>query len=103
MKISFGWFVQRTAILFLGMTAVLAVPKSMPAQDKAPAEVTITGCLTKGDAAGQYVIADEATKKNVTVMGDATLLDRHANNHKLSFIPETPDCGGHCIRVCNRS
>jgi hypothetical protein len=31
------------------------------------------------------VIADEAAKKNVTVTGDAALLDRHANNHKVTL------------------
>ena len=77
-------FVKWTAILLLGITAGLVLPTSMLAQDK-PAEVTITGCLNKADTAGQYVIADEASKKNVTVIGDATLLDRHANNHKVTL------------------
>jgi hypothetical protein len=85
MKSTFASFLKRTAIPLLGITVLLALPVSLAAQDKAAGEVTITGCLNKADTAGQYVIADEATKKNVTVTGDATLLDRHANNHKVTL------------------
>jgi hypothetical protein len=69
----------------LAWTVLLAAPTSIAAQDKPAGEVTITGCLNKADVAGQYVIADEAAKKNVTVTGDAALLDRHANNHKVTL------------------
>jgi hypothetical protein len=78
-------FAKRLTFLALGLTALFALPISVLAQDKAPAEVTITGCLNKAQAAGEYVIADEAAKKNVTVTGDAALLDRHANNHKVTL------------------
>ena len=80
-------FVKWTAFLLLAVTVGLVLPISVSAQDK-PAEVTITGCLNKADAAGQYVIADEASKKNVAVVGDAALLDRHANNHKVTLTGE---------------
>ena len=85
MKTRLVSFLKRTAIPVLGITAVLALPTSMLAQDKATAEATVTGCLNKADTAGQYVIADEATKKNIIVTGDAALLDRHANNHKVTL------------------
>jgi hypothetical protein len=75
----------RTTMVLLAVMAALALPISMPAQEKAAAEVTITGCLNKADVGGYYVIADEASKKNVTVMGDPALLDRHANNHKVTL------------------
>jgi hypothetical protein len=85
MKISLMCFLKRTTIPILGITVVLALPLNVPAQDKAPAEASVTGCLNKADTAGQYVIADEATKKNIVVTGDAALLDRHANNHKVTL------------------
>jgi len=85
MNIRLGCFLKRTAIPILVITAVLLLPLPVLAQDKAPAEATITGCLNKAATAGQYVIADEATKKNVIVTGDATLLDRHAANHKVTL------------------
>jgi hypothetical protein len=85
MKSSFECFLKRAAIPLLVITVLLALPISLPAQDKAAAEATITGCLNKAETAGQYVIADEATKKNIIVTGDATLLDRHANNHKVTL------------------
>jgi len=74
-----------TTIVLLAVTAALALPISMHAQEKAAAEITLTGCLNKSDVAGTYVIADEASKKNVTVTGDPALLDRHANNHKVTL------------------
>src|SRR5262245_32765422 len=85
MKMSLVCFLKRTMIPLLGITAVLALPLCLTAQDKAPAQATVTGCLNKADTAGQYVIADEATKKNIVVTGDAALLDRHANNHKVTL------------------
>ena len=85
MKMSLRCVLKRTAISILGITVLLMLPTSVLAQDKAPAESTVTGCLNKADTAGQYVIADEATKKNIIVTGDATLLDRHANNHKVTL------------------
>ena len=85
MKSWLACFLKRTAIPLFVITAVPALPTSIIAQDKASAEATVTGCLNKADTAGQYVIADEATKKNIIVTGDATLLDRHANNHKVTL------------------
>src|SRR5262245_20913794 len=70
---------------FLVLAIALAVPLSLSAQDKAGAEVTLTGCFNKADVAGYYVIADEASKKTVTVTGDAAMLDRHANNHRVTL------------------
>src|SRR5262245_19933416 len=73
------------AFLVLAISVALALPITVSAQDKAGAEVTLTGCFNKGDVAGHYVIADEASKKNVTVTGDPAMLDRHANNHKVTL------------------
>jgi hypothetical protein len=71
--------------LLLAMTTLLVLPLAAPAQDKPAAETAITGCFNKAEAPGYYVIADEASKKNVTVMGDAAMLDRHASNHKVKL------------------
>ena len=71
--------------LLLAITVLLALPLSVPAQDKPAAETALTGCLNKAQEAGHYVIADEASKKTVTVTGDPAMLDRHANNHKVTL------------------
>jgi hypothetical protein len=43
----------------------------------------ITGCLTKGDSAGQYNLATAGGQK-VTVTGPADL-DKHAQNHTVKL------------------
>lgn len=48
-------------------------------------ETTVTGCLNKTDTAGMFVIQDEATKKPISVSGDPAMLERHANNHKVTL------------------
>jgi hypothetical protein len=75
---------MKTFLLF-AITFLLALPLLMAAQDKPANETALTGCLNKGAATGQYVIADEASKKTVTVTGDPAMLDRHANNHKVTL------------------
>ena len=49
------------------------------------ARLSITGCLNKGADADHYVIKDDKTGKETVVMGDATLLARHANNHQVTL------------------
>ena len=65
------------AILMMAVTAI--------AQDKKPAETSVTGCLNKGDAAGTYVLTEENTNKKIMATGDPATIDRHANNHKVTL------------------
>jgi hypothetical protein len=65
------------------------LPLTVTAQEKKDQEkkgsASITGCLNKGEDADHYVIKDEKTGKETVVMGDAALLDRHANNHQVTI------------------
>ena len=45
---------------------------------------TITGCLSKGADAGEFVLTDEATSAKIVVKGSADL-DKHAANHKVKL------------------
>jgi hypothetical protein len=75
-------------LLFVGavMIAVL-LPFALSAQEKkdAAGTVSITGCFNKGADADHYILKDEKTGKDVIVMGDAAMLARHANNHKVTI------------------
>jgi hypothetical protein len=75
-----------TALVLIATLIALALPLAMPAQEKKDAaEMSVTGCFNKGDAEGYYVITDEKTSKKITVTGDAGMLGRHANNHKVTI------------------
>jgi hypothetical protein len=80
------------SVLLIVFTLVLALLSlTVAAQDKAPAPdkkdsgVSITGCLNKGKVADQYVIKDDKTGKETTVVGDSKLLAAHANNHQVTI------------------
>ncbi len=73
------------AFLLLATAVILTWTSVISAQEKTPAETTLTGCFNKADTAGYYVIADEASGKKITVTGDNAMLDRHANNHKVTL------------------
>jgi len=45
----------------------------------------MTGCLSKGDTAGSYTLADETTGKKTTVTGTADL-EKHSGNHKVTLM-----------------
>jgi hypothetical protein len=73
-------------IMLASMAVILALSFSALAQEKGDStEVKITGCFNKADAEGYFVIADEKTGNKVTVSGDAAMLARHANNHKVTL------------------
>ena len=75
-----------TALVLIATLIALAVPLAMSAQEKKDAaEMSVTGCLNKGDAEGYYVITDEKTGKNTTVIGDAGMLASHAKPHKVTI------------------
>jgi len=70
------------------LIAAFLLPLPAMAQDKnekkGSGSASITGCLNKGEDADHYVIKDEKTGKETVVMGDAALLERHANNHQVT-------------------
>ena len=73
-------------VFVIALIVVFVLPVTVIAQDKneeKKGSASITGCLNKGEDANHYVIKDEKTGKETVVMGDAALLERHANNHQV--------------------
>jgi uncharacterized protein YdeI (BOF family) len=66
------------------LTAFL-LPLTVAGQEKKDAgSVSVTGCFNKGADADHYVLKDEKGKEYV-VTGDAGMLARHANNHRVTI------------------
>ena len=73
------------SVFLIALVVTLLLPLAVLGQEKKESgSVSITGCLNKGAAPDQYVIKDDKTGKETAVMGDAALLDRHANNHQVT-------------------
>ena len=73
------------SVFLITLVIALLLPLAVIGQEKKESgSVSITGCLNKGAAPEQYVIKDDKTGKETAVMGDAALLDRHANNHQVT-------------------
>jgi len=73
------------SVFLITLVIALLLPLAVIGQEKKESgSVSITGCLNKGAAPDQYVIKDDKTGKETAVMGDAALLDRHANNHQVT-------------------
>ena len=73
------------SVFLITLVVALLLPLAVIGQEKKESgSVSITGCLNKGAAPDQYVIKDDKTGKETAVMGDAALLDRHANNHQVT-------------------
>src|SRR5437762_14296573 len=73
-------------VLFVAavLTAIL-LPISLFAQEKKDSGgMSVTGCFNKGADADHYVLKDEKGKEYV-VTGDAGMLARHANNHRVTI------------------
>ena len=74
------------SVFLIALVVFLLLPLAVIGQEKKESgSVSITGCLNKGAAPDQYVIKDDKTGKETAVMGDAALLDRHANNHQVTL------------------
>jgi hypothetical protein len=74
-------------VFVIALIVLFVLPLPVIAQDKneeKKGSASITGCLNKGEDAEHYVIKDEKTGKETVVMGDAALLERHANNHQVT-------------------
>jgi len=74
------------SVFLIALVVFLLLPLAVIGQEKKESgSVSITGCLNKGAAPDQYVIKDDKTGKETAVLGDAALLDRHANNHQVTL------------------
>jgi uncharacterized protein YdeI (BOF family) len=47
--------------------------------------MTYTGCLAKGDSAGQYMFTDASGEKKAAVPSSGVDLDKHAANHTVKL------------------
>lgn len=72
------------SLSLLPLAALLTMPAVQAADSDPGKQVTVTGCLTKGDNPGEFVFTDEATGKKLTVSG-APDLAKHAANHKVKL------------------
>lgn len=76
---------NRKLLLVTTILMVLLVPFTLFGQEKKDAgSVSVTGCFNKGADADHYVLKDEKGKEYV-VTGDAGMLARHANNHRVTI------------------
>ena len=65
--------------------AAILLPLALVGQEKKDAgSVSVTGCFNKGADADHYVLKDEKGKDYI-VTGDAGMLARHANNHRVTI------------------
>ena len=76
---------NRKVVLVVAVLAALLVPFTLVAQEKKDAgSASVTGCFNKGADADHYVLKDEKGKEYI-VTGDAGMLARHANNHRVTI------------------
>jgi uncharacterized protein YdeI (BOF family) len=73
-------------VLFVAavLTAILLSLTLVGQEKKDAGSVSVTGCFNKGADADHYVLKDEKGKDYV-VTGDAAMLARHANNHRVTI------------------
>jgi len=72
-------------LLFIARLTAILLPLTLVGQEKKDSSsLSITGCFNKGADADHYVLKDEKGKE-YTVTGDAAMLARHANNHRVTI------------------
>ncbi len=76
---------NRKLFFVVVVLVALMLPLALFGQEKKDAgSVSVTGCFNKGADADHYVLKDEKGKEYV-VTGDAGMLARHANNHRVTI------------------
>ena len=76
---------NRKAVFFVAVLIATLVPLTLVGQEKKDAgSMSVTGCFNKGADADHYVLKDEKGKEYI-VTGDAGMLARHANNHRVTI------------------
>jgi hypothetical protein len=95
---------MRVVKMFVAGFALCLLAVAIPAaQEEGKSEgkgkkggTTMTGCLSKGDMAGEYVLTDEKTGKKTPVTGPADL-EKHSANHKVTLIGSRLTEGGKTV------
>ena len=80
---------NRKVVFVVAVLAAILLPLALFGQEKKGGEkgggsMSVTGCFNKGADADHYVLKDEKGKEYV-VTGDAGMLARHANNHRVTI------------------
>jgi hypothetical protein len=76
---------NRKVVFVVAVLVAILVPLTVFGQEKKDAgSVSVTGCFNKGADADHYVLKDENGKEYI-VTGDAGMLARHANNHRVTI------------------
>ena len=76
---------NRKVLFVVAVLVAILLPLTVVGQEKKDAgSVSVTGCFNKGADADHYVLKDEKGKDYI-VTGDATMLARHANNHRVTI------------------
>jgi len=76
---------NRKVFFVMVVFAAILLPMILVGQEKKDSGgVNVTGCFNKGADADHYVLKDEKGKEYV-VTGDAGMLARHANNHRVTI------------------
>ena len=76
---------NRKVLFVVAVLTAILLPLALVGQEKKDAgSVSVTGCFNKGADADHYVLKDEKGKDYV-VTGDAGMLARHANNHRVTI------------------
>ena len=77
-------FVAGFALCLLAVAIPAAQEEGKPEGKGKKGATTMTGCLSKGDMAGEYVLTNEKTGHKTTVTGPADL-EKHSKNHKVTL------------------
>ena len=72
------------ALASLALLTGVAVAQDKPEPAKKSKEMTLTGCLNKGDRENHYTFTDLKTGRKMTVTGPADL-EKHASNHTVKI------------------
>jgi len=72
------------ALLGLGMSGIVNAQTEERDRAKMKAETTVAGCLSKGEAADEYVLTDPKSGTKLTVKGIPEL-DKHSANHTVKL------------------
>ncbi len=76
---------NRRVLFVVAVLAATMLPLALVGQEKKDSgSVSVTGCFNKGADADHYVLKDEKGKEYI-VTGDAGMLARHANNHRVTI------------------
>lgn len=63
-----------------------------------PTDQIVTGCLDKGNVAGEYVLTDEKSGNKITVISSASAdLTPHAAKHKVKLTGTVERAGGRSV------